>query len=153
MTESDRARELAPWDAFEELERFRAWNPLHGAARLGRVLESLFASGPAGSLLPLVEIREGAERYVVVVEVPGASRADVSVEVHARLLEIRGETRSEHVGTLRRVERRYGSFRRCFTLPPDADAERLEASVQDGVLTVELPKLEPPGPRRVSIQP
>jgi HSP20 family protein len=68
---------------------------------------------------------------------------------------IRGEKKSEREEKKERsryVERSYGSFSRAFRLPGDADADRLEASFKDGVLTVRIPRSEAAKPKQIAIK-
>ena len=71
------------------------------------------------------------------------------------MLTIRGEKRSEREETKecsRHVERSYGSFTRAFTLPSDADGDRLVASFKDGVLTINVPRKEEAKSRTIAIK-
>jgi HSP20 family protein len=71
------------------------------------------------------------------------------------MLTIRGEKKSEREEKKeqrRYAERSYGSFRRSFRLPSDADADRLEASCQDGVLSVTIPRTEEAKPRTIAVK-
>ena len=70
---------------------------------------------------------EDGKAFRVTIELPGMTDKDVAVSLTDRLLTIRGE-------------RRYGSFRRAFELPGDVDANKIEASFKNGVLTVDLTK-------------
>ncbi len=96
---------------------------------------------------------EGLRDIQVTVELPGASKNDVSVECHDKVLSIQGEKRDEceekdehrHY-----VERSYGRFTRSFRMPADA-SEDVVASLRDGVLTVRVKKHEAKKPTVVSI--
>jgi len=147
------ARGVSRWDPFEELDLFRGWDPMRRRARLGQ-LADVFGPTEGGAVVPAVDIAEDDERYVVTMEVPGASKDDVTVETHDNVLTVRGEKRSKRDEThehARYVERRYGSFSRSFTLPSNA-SDDVKARFADGVLTVELPKVAEPKPRVVSIK-
>jgi HSP20 family protein len=149
-------RSVARWDPFEELDLFHGWDPFPLRGRRARELfGEMFGRGEGGAVVPAVEIGEDDDRYVVTLEVPGAKKEDITVETHENVLTIRGEKRSEREEKReqsRYVERRYGSFSRSFTLPSNAAADRVAASFKDGVLTVELPKLEEAKPKAVSIK-
>lgn len=104
---------------------------------------------------PSVDVTESTDEYVVTAELPGAKPDDVTVELHEGLLTLRGEKRSErdeHKEHARYVERVFGSFSRSFTLPQNADGEKIQASFKDGVLTLRIPKREEAKPRTISIQ-
>jgi HSP20 family protein len=77
------------------------------------------------------------------VELPGMTAGDVDLTVRNGVLTLTGEKKretEEKKGDMLVAERRYGSFRRAFTLPDDVDADRAEATFRDGVLTLTLPK-------------
>jgi HSP20 family protein len=149
-------RSLRRWDPFEELDLFRAWDPFgERRPRLGRLLGEMFGAGEGAAFAPAVDITEDDGKYVVTVEVPGASKDDVTVEAHENVLTIRGEKRSEREEKkeqARYIERRYGSFSRSFTLPANAAADRISATFKDGILRIELPKTEEAKPRVISIK-
>jgi HSP20 family protein len=109
--------------------------PLPGAMRL-------MAEMPPVPAMDLIET-DGA--YEITAELPGIDMKDVELKVTGDLLMLRGEKREEreqkdkdrHVS-----ERRYGSFQRTLRLPPDADADRIEATSSNGILKITLPKSE-----------
>jgi HSP20 family protein len=105
--------------------------------------------------LPAVDVRENDQRYAVTVELPGVRKEDVQVELENGMLTIRGEKtseREEKQEQCRYSERSYGSFSRSFSLPSDADADRLEASFKDGVLSLTIPRIEQVKPRAIAIK-
>jgi HSP20 family protein len=155
MSDPNERPERTPtrWDPFEELDIFRGWSPFRelGWPRLSRALER----GGRAVLLPAVDIAEDDDRYIVTVEIPGASKNDVTVETDDNVLTIRGEKKSEREEKkeqTRWVERCYGSFTRSFTLPANAQTERVAASFKDGVLTIEVPKRAEAKPRAIAIK-
>lgn len=151
MTERENERRsVTPWDPFGDLPDLSRWSPFRDLLR-GR--EGLAAR--PGSLVPSVDVSEDDGHYVVTAEIPGAKKEDVHVEVHEGVLTIRGEKRSEREEKKEKrhyVERSYGSFTRSFTLPQNADPDRLEARFKDGVLTVTIGKTEESKPRTVDIK-
>jgi HSP20 family protein len=81
-------------------------------------------------------------------------REAIKIEMHDGALLIRGRKESQPQGDesrFRRVERAYGTFARALQLPRNVDAERISASLNDGVLEVRLPKREEIKPRRIAI--
>ena len=149
------------WDPFGELE---AWEPLRdwpfrefgASSRLTRMLEEMFGR-PArrGQLVPAIDVSEDDGNYVVSAELPGAKKDDVTIECHDHVLTIRGEKKSEREEKKekgRYFERSYGAFSRSFTLPSNADPDRIQASFKDGVLTVTIAKTEEAKPRVISIK-
>jgi HSP20 family protein len=140
------------WDPFEELDIFRGWSPFRelGWPRAARALER-----GRTALLPAVDIAEDDDRYIVTAEIPGSNKNDVTVETDDNVLTIRGEKKSEREEKkeqTRWIERCYGSFTRSFTLPANAQTERVAASFKDGVLTIEVPKRPEAKPRAIAIK-
>jgi len=103
---------------------------------------------------PAVDVTEDENSYIVSADVPGLTPEDVNVTVEQNLLTVSGERslekKSEHQG-YRRIERRYGSFKRSFTLPEGVDVERIEALVEHGTLTVRIPKPAVIQPKKIKV--
>lgn len=92
---------------------------------------------------PAVEVAEDETSYRITAELPGMEEKDVELSLAGDVLTLKGEKRQEREekeGSTVVSERRYGSFRRSFPLPEDADPERIEASFKNGVLTVTVPR-------------
>jgi HSP20 family protein len=140
---------LARWDPFRDLVSLQG--------ELNRMFGRAYGveEGGAGSWLPALDIFETEDKFVVTVELPGIEPEDVEVSVEDSTLSIRGERRfSEEVSeeNYRRVERRYGSFVRSFSLPQTADAEKIEAAFDRGVLRIEVPKAEVAKPKKITVK-
>jgi HSP20 family protein len=110
----------------------------------GGEFPSLFSeTGRTGDLVPRMDVAEDSKAFRVTIELPGMTDKDVAVSLTDRLLTIRGEKKEETEQKdkdVYRSERRYGSFRRAFELAGDVDANKIEASFKNGVLTIDLPK-------------
>jgi HSP20 family protein len=94
---------------------------------------------------PMTDIYETKESYVFKVELPGFKKEDVKVEFSGDTLTLRGERKQEEETkneNLHRLERNYGLFERSFTIPKNIDARKIEASLQDGILVLTIPKVE-----------
>jgi HSP20 family protein len=148
MTEKKRERSLEVWSPFREF----------GLGGLGRMFDELLAERavPAGTRwAPALDVTENDGSWVLSVELPGAKREDINIEVHDDVLTVRGEKKSEREEKSEKrhyVERFYGSFTRSFRLPAQVDAERIKAGFKDGVLTVEIPKTEAQKPKVIDIK-
>ncbi|WP_281951578.1 Hsp20/alpha crystallin family protein [Nitrosophilus kaiyonis] len=94
---------------------------------------------------PAVNEKEDEKAYYVEVDLPGVKKEDIKVEVKDNVLSISGERKfkkEEKDKGYIRTESFFGKFERRFTLPNDADAEKIEAKVEDGVLHLTIPKVE-----------
>lgn len=92
---------------------------------------------------PLVDITEGDHEYLFTAELPDIRKDEVKVTVENDILSIFGERKTEKEEKKRkfhRIERSFGTFRRSFTLPQNADGSKVRAEFHDGVLKVHLPK-------------
>jgi HSP20 family protein len=104
---------------------------------------------------PAVDIVEHESDILLKAELPGMKPEDVTINLEGNMLTISGERRFEHEekeGGYQRIERRYGSFTRSFTLPENVDREKLDAEMNDGILTVRLPKSEEYRPRKIEVR-
>jgi HSP20 family protein len=94
-------------------------------------------------LSPAAEASQTGEAYRIAIELPGVAEDDIHVTVEDGALQISGDKKSEREekgDTWYFSERQFGSFRRSFRLPADADASGVKAEMKDGVLTVTVPK-------------
>lgn len=148
MTEKRRERSLEVWSPFREF----------GLGGLGRIFDELLAERtvPGGTRwAPALDVTESDGSWVLSVELPGAKREDIDIEVHEDVLTVRGEKKSEREEKSEKrhyVERFYGGFTRSFRLPGHVDAERIKAGFKDGVLTIEIPKTEAQKPKVIDIK-
>jgi len=104
---------------------------------------------------PPVDICETSDSILFKVELPGISRADIEIEVSNGVLSIRGEKKIEEESkgdTWHRREFRYGSFVRSFSLPSDMKADEADASFENGILSISIPKEEKALHRKIEIK-
>jgi HSP20 family protein len=154
MAVSVRRREAARqqmqrWDPFRELQDVQE--------RLGQLVESGWTGGPISDVArlwtPPVDIEETEDAWIIEAELPGVRQEDVHVDVQDNELAITGEIKErERTGILRRRTRKTGEFEFRVTLPGQVDAERIDANLRDGVLTVRIPKPEQARPRRIDVK-
>ena len=128
--------------------------------QMEKVFSDLFASHDGEtdieetSWIPTVDISETENGFEIRAELPGVSKKDVNVSVTDNLLTIKGEKHQEEETDgkdYHRVERRYGSFQRSFTLPRHIETDAIKAEFKDGVLTLGIPKTEAAKPTEVPI--
>ena len=104
---------------------------------------------------PAVDIYEDDNAFLIKLELPEVNRDDVKVNLNENTLSITGERRVENEQkreNYHRVERSYGQFYRSFTLPPNVNAEAINAQFKDGVLRLTLPKREESKPKQIEVQ-
>jgi HSP20 family protein len=143
---------LTRWDPGRELDemsdRWSRWlgRPLQTAAE-----EALVTADWA----PIVDIEESDKEYLVKAELPEVKKEDVKVTIKDGVLSLEGERRQEKEEKTKkrhRVERSYGKFVRCFTMPEDADEKLVKADYKDGVLNVHIGKSEVLKPKAVEVK-
>lgn len=107
------------------------------------------------SISPALDVHQSADEIVVEAALPGVKPEDVDISITGQTLTLRGEAKSDE-----RVERdqylyrerRYGTFHRQLQLPVRVQGERAEASFEDGVLTLHIPKAEEVKPRQIQVK-
>jgi HSP20 family protein len=133
------------------------WDGSGGLSQLRSQLDSLLSGwdelfSRAGAFTPLADVEETDEAYLAEIELPGVGADDLSVEVAGRRLTVTGERKEkERVGILRKRTRTVGRFHYEVLLPGDVDEENVQASLDDGVLTVRVPKPASQRPRRIPV--
>ena len=103
--------------------------------------------------VPRVDIRESAEGFTVVADLPGADEKSVEATVQNRVLTIEAWTKIEKPQGHEELGREFGAgrFRRDFTLPDAVDPDRIQARVKNGVLTVSIPKKDEVKVRKIQV--
>ena len=104
--------------------------------------------------MPAVDVYEDENQVVIKADLPDLDQKDLSIEVVEGTLRLKGERKfekEEKRENYRSLERRYGSFVRAFQLPPTADADKINANYDKGVLTIEVPKREESKPKQIKI--
>ena len=134
---------MTAWDLFEDL-RAAQDETLRATRGHGWRPGQQFTSGAAPmAWAPAVDISERKDAYLVAAELPGVKADDLEITFEDGLLTIQGERRFAHDSAaekMHRTERYYGAFRRSITLPSHVEADKIEASAQDGVLQILVPK-------------
>ena len=124
--------------------------PLNDVERLRRMLDQTFGSFGLPGLMteavgwsPPVDIEEQDDAYVIEAELPGVQKDDVNIELQSNELMVTGEIKErEREGILRKRTRRIGRFEYRVRLPEQVDSDNVEAKLNDGVLTVRVPKVQ-----------
>jgi HSP20 family protein len=148
-------------DSMNYLSRQRSSGGIFSLPReLDRFMEE--ALGPWGrggesltQWFPVTDVSETPESLTLRLEVPGLSRDNIKIAVENNMLTVRGEKSQETSSedeTFHRTERSFGAFERSFSLPSYVDTDNVKASLQDGVLTVTLPRREEAKAREIAIE-
>ncbi|MBN2488505.1 MAG: Hsp20/alpha crystallin family protein [Methanosarcinaceae archaeon] len=140
---------VSRWDPFEEMGRTQE--------RLNQLFEDVLPGQWWGgtTISPLVDIKEEDNKIIVTTDVPGVDKKDVDIDIRDDILEISakfGEEReTEEEGYVRR-ERTFNRFSRAVRLPATVTEEGAKAKLEDGVLTIELPKVAIEEKKKVMIE-
>ncbi len=137
------------------------WSPIREVAALQNRVNSLFQDFAGdhdpvttASFAPAVDVFENAEKVVLKLDIPGVKEEDLDIRVENQTLTVRGERKFENEEkeeNFHRIERRYGSFYRAFSLPTSVDTEHVQASYNAGVLKLELKKKASAQPKQIKI--
>jgi HSP20 family protein len=149
---------MTRWDAFHDLrgaqDQMNEMYKLFAQLRGQQVSQSDTGATSAPAWAPPVDISERKDAYVLTVELPGVKLEDLEIAFQDGLLTIQGERPLTHDSADEQfhvLERRYGLFRRSITLPLHVNADAIEASTEDGVLQVVVPKVEEAKPKRIEV--
>lgn len=140
--ETDSLPEVASarWDPIAELERqfSRVWRPFLP------VVDTMF--------VPMSDIEETDDSYVVELDLPGAKKENVEISLASRRLSVTGHVKpKDRTGVVRRQSRSEGEFYFEVSFPGDVDEKAVRASLADGVLSIRVPKSHEERPRRIQV--
>jgi HSP20 family protein len=138
------------------------WDPFREVVALQNRLNSVFGNlnteteSPltTASFVPAVDVYEDEKKVVLKLEVPGIEENDLDVRVENHTLTVKGERKfekEEKEENFHRIERRFGSFYRAFTLPNTVDTENVDAKYEAGVLKLELKKKPEAQPKQIKV--
>jgi len=153
---------LLRWDPISRTQ----WNPFKDRSdlenRLATMLASRAATGDGGKEAmtvaewsPLVDIIEDEKQFLIRAELPDMKKEQVKLTVENDVLTISGERKYEQETTEHkhhRIERAYGSFMRSFSVPDDADPDKVTADFKDGILQIKMAKSESKKPKHVDVK-
>lgn len=138
------------------------WKPMRDISvmqdEINRVFDNFWGGfeGQNGAMMaPPVDVTEKADNFIVSADLPGLKKGDIKLTLQNNVLTISGsknrETESKD-DRYHRVERSFGSFCRTVNFPTSVDASKINADFKDGVLIIELPKVEEAKPKEIAIQ-
>ena len=139
------------------------YEPRTAMSQLQREIERIFgndgfdpgsASSATAEWMPLGDVQEYSDRFVLQLDVPGVNAKAIDITVEHSVLTISGEREKPAAQTdvqATRIERPYGRFHRRFTLPETVDAQSVRAENRNGVLEITIPKQPQAQPRRIEV--
>jgi HSP20 family protein len=160
MNKGDQMTTMMRWDPFQDLrstqDEMTQMNPMLAHALGLHARQQGNDRAMTTAWAPALDISERKDAYLVTVELPGVEPDDFQITMEDGLLTIQGEREFAQESSeqqFHRVERRYGAFRRSITLPAQVQADQIEASFDNGVLEVMVPKAEEAKPKRIQVRP
>ena len=130
------------------------WEELH---RMRRQLDQMFDDAPqsvSAGVYPLINLSEDKDRYYVRAELPGVKADELDIQVTGNNLAISGERKITAEGEgakYHRREREAGTFSRMIGLPGEVDTEKVDAKLDNGILTIKVAKAEIAKPKQISV--
>jgi HSP20 family protein len=141
---------LTRWDPVREFSTLQD--------RMNRLVRDSFGDGQealaTSSFAPAVDVYEDEHSVTLKIEVPGVDEKDIDVRIENNTLTVHGERKyeeQEKEENYRRIERRYGSFARSFTLPSTMDTNSVSANYDKGVLKIQLAKKAESKPKQIKV--
>ncbi|HWR16929.1 MAG TPA: Hsp20/alpha crystallin family protein [Terriglobales bacterium] len=142
---------ITRWDPFRELAQLQD--------RVNRLFQETGVGGreegiSTASFVPPVDIYETEQNIVLKMEVPGVEQKDLDIRIENNTITVRGERKFEKEvkeENFHRVERRYGSFQRSFSLPNTVNTEQVSADYDNGVLKITLAKRAEAKPKQIKV--
>jgi HSP20 family protein len=121
-------------------------------------LEQMFDDAPyqraSAGVFPLINLTEDKDNYYVRAELPGVKGEEIDIQVTGKNLAISGERRivaEKENARYHRREREAGTFSRMIGLPGEIDADKVEANLENGILTIVVAKAEIAKPKQISV--
>lgn len=145
--ENPMPRELGPWRPFGEMVTLRD--------AMDRLFEESVVTPAQIGGMPKVNVKETKDSVVVKAELPGVAEEDVTIEVSDNVMTISGEKKEEKEEKdegYHHKEMYVGAFSRSFTLPSEVKSEKAEAEMDNGILTVTVPKIAPKQAAKITVK-
>ncbi|MFF0268300.1 Hsp20/alpha crystallin family protein [Kribbella sp. NPDC004536] len=141
--------DVAHWDTASEFDRL--------TQQMSQLFQGQWPDLPSllGSdgFTPLADLEETDDAYLLEIELPGVKKKDINIDVEDRRIVISGERpEQKRTGWLRRQNRSWGRFRYEVVLPDPVDEDGIEATLDDGVLHVRVPKSSARQRRHVEVK-
>jgi HSP20 family protein len=133
------------FEPFRLMRDFMRWDPYR---------EMGFLNEQASTFLPSFDVRETADAYQFIADMPGIRKDDLDIQLAGNRLTVSGKREaqaSQEEGRVYAQERSYGTFSRSFTLPEEVESAKVAAELRDGVLHLIIPKSPEVRPRKISV--
>jgi HSP20 family protein len=143
------------------LVRYQPWNSIEQLRReMDRMFDQSSSTEETSSIatsdwVPAVDIKESEKEFIIHADIPGVDPDDIDVHMEDGMLTIKGERESEtkeNRDGYKRIERQRGTFYRRFSLPDTANADKISAKSNNGVLEITIPKQEKAQPRKIQVK-
>jgi len=138
---------MTAWDPWRTMRALLSWDPFREMVPYPTFEERTFS--------PAFDVKETKDAYLFKADVPGIHEKDLDVTVTGNRLTVAGkrdQEKEEKSDRYYAYERNYGSFSRNFTLPEGADIDKLQASLDDGVLHIRVPKRPEVQPKKIAVK-
>ncbi len=142
---------ITRWDPFREMSTLQERMNRLFSDQLGAITHD---EALTGNFVPPVDVYEDENSIQVRLEVPGIEEKDIDIRLENNVLTVRGERKfekEEKEENFHRIERRYGSFTRSFTLPSTVNPEDVQADYDKGVLRIRLAKRAEAKPKQIKV--
>lgn len=142
---------ITRWDPFREMSTLQERMNRLFTDQLGAITHD---EALTGNFVPPVDVYEDENSIQVRLEVPGIEEKDIDIRLENNVLTVRGERKfekEEKEENFHRIERRYGSFTRSFTLPATVNSEDVQADYEKGVLNIRLAKRAEAKPKQIKV--
>ncbi len=142
---------ITRWDPFREVSTLQERMNRLFSDQLGAITHD---EALTGNFVPPVDVYEDENSIQVRLEVPGIDEKDIDIRLENNVLTVRGERKfekEEKEENFHRIERRYGSFTRSFTLPATVNSEDVKADYEKGVLRIQLAKRAEAKPKQIKV--
>ena len=134
---------------FSELERMQ-----RNMNRLMDAFSGQTVAGRTAGVFPLVNLTEDSDNYYVRAELPGLKSDELNIQAERNTISLSGERKIAAEGDnvkYHRREREAGTFSRVIGLPGEADPDKVEAGLVDGILSITIPKAEAAKPKQITV--
>jgi HSP20 family protein len=139
--------QVTEWNPFRAMRDMLRWDPF-------REMTPMFPELERAGFNPSFDVTETKDGYVFKADVPGVKKEEIEITTTGNRIQITGKREHEQeskTDTVYSYERQYGSFARSFTLPDGADVEHAKSELEDGVLTLVIPKQAAAQAKKIAI--